>query len=93
MSRHANLRSWWTVKYRLRSNIHTAVSVVIPKYKLIPSIITVAYVVPGKWTWTSGSKLRLMQVLMDWQMTGPMDEQTENLNPISGHAKSRRDKN
>ena len=62
----ANLQSQWTVKYKSRSNIDTAVWVVIPKCKIIPSIITVAFIVLGKWPWISGSKLGLTQTLTDW---------------------------
>ena len=42
---HPSLQSWWTVKYRSRSNMDTAVWVAILKYmyKLIPSIITIAF--------------------------------------------------
>ena len=60
-----NLQSRWTMKYMSRSNMDTAVWIVIPKCKLIPSSITVAFIVLGKWTWKLGSKLGLMQMLTD----------------------------
>ena len=68
MLRHANFQSRWTMKYRSRSNMDTAVWVVIPKSKLIPTIITVAFTVLGKWTWTLRSKLGLTQILTHWLM-------------------------
>ena len=74
-----NLQSWWTMKYRSRSNMNTAV---IPKCKLIPSIITVAFIVFGKWTWTLRSKLGWLKC---WQIDRRTDKR------ISCQAKSRRD--
>ena len=56
----------------------TDVWVVIPKCKLMPSIITVAFIVLRKWTWTLGSKFGLTQMLMDWRT----DKRTENRIPI-----------
>ena len=56
MWHQANFTSWWTVKCRSRSNMDTAIWVVIPKCKLIPyhhcslyCIITVAIIILGKW--------------------------------------------
>ena len=77
----------------VKSNLDTAVWVVIPKCKLIPSITTVAFIVLGKQTWTSGLKLGLTQMLTDWQTYGQMDEWMENQIPISHHVISRHDKN
>ena len=38
--------------------------------KLIPGIITVAFIVLGKWAWTLWSKLGLTQMLTDWRING-----------------------
>ena len=74
----------------------TAVWIVIPKCKLITSIITVGFIVLGKWTWTLEWKLGLMQMLTDWWSNGWRDKQTdrcmENQIPILDHDKSRRNK-
>ena len=77
----ANLWSLWTVKYRLRSNIYTAVWVVIPKCKPTLSIIGVAFSNSWEMSLNIRSKLGLTQMLMDWQMDGkPI--------PVSHHAES-----
>ena len=61
----------WTVKYRSKSTMDTAVWDAIPKWKLIPSIITVAFMVLGKWPGTS--KYGLMQMFTNWWMNGQME--------------------
>ena len=68
-----NLQSWWTMKYRSKSNMDTAVWVVISNCMLIQSMITVAFIVLEKWTWTLGSKLGLTKMLTDWRTDGKPD--------------------
>ena len=81
-----NLQSRWTVKHRSRWNMDTAVWVVIPKCKFIPSVLTVAF-----WPIYSSWKMSL-NITVDANVDGLTNERTENRIPISRDAKSRRDR-
>ena len=72
----ANLQSW--------SDMDTPVLVVTLKCKLIPSIITVAFIVLGKWTKTLG----FMQMLTAERTNKLTNKQMENQIPLSSHTKS-----